>query len=955
MGNLDVVDVAAAAAAVVRFAAHGDPGVNQQLMHAIDHSLDAGGTPAAHTLAPRLLRWALEDTAGAIATPASRAAVAYVSALNRHFCVHVVLQHLSQPLDRRPAGLAELLSLYHASVYRLADSNGAAYRQLVQCVACLLVVTEDHLVECLHAWIRGGDGASAAESRAGLHVFSAVVDLLADRRVALGSIRRATQRRHVQEHLHLVLQTPLTAEADMPLLVRVTDAAVRFLLEAMFGEPQEVAATLWELLPTSAVWQHCLRCLGAATTTAAACPTDVLDLICDVLRCQTLLTAAAEALLSSALPLVLQPTAPPSTSTPATAAVGWEAISRVLAAALEASTAAIVAQQPSDGRLFHLLSSAADRMAQLLQSPAAPAAAVCFVCEGISALTQALEPAPLPEMETDDDPEDFASFVEATEASNAEKRCVVARLTSFLRGCATALAVRLTRSGFAAAEWRHIASHVTRRNADGGAEDFAVVHDDLETAVFATYERLTALTGPLSLEEVQLAAPELSQQLVLVLGDPDLCLRWVESVPAAALLPQSALLPSCVARYVSATSAWATESAAARVMAALLRALATYAEEDTCRVEGTTDDNAAAVLQVATAAAAVVLAVARRSGEVAAAHLRERSAPLVSTLWRSALSATTSVRHAAADELAVLLESGVVILPEAAVGVLAQQDAYTQALLCATGGTSTASLDTVEALAHTLQCVGRLAAAEAEALQARVCRSIVVRARRHIEADEWDGEAFAGHVDGWHAQHPALLGYVTSLAAAAPPAARPGLLMSALARFFSLPGGGDTATAEVVEALAIHVVDTVAASAATAPSLHALLLWLLQPHPSFTAADGARRVRALAQCGQVLCERGHVEAHALSEALVAGVARWHDFTSASALSAGAAEDVVGADDDVEGDAEELQLRQQVLERLAVWGRCVAAAPAPPETSPAWLLRLHSAQDDYERVEILKGV
>ncbi|CAJ1023341.1 hypothetical protein, conserved [Leishmania lindenbergi] len=940
------VNVAAAVAAVVHFTTHHDTASNQELMHAIDHSLDTGGTPAAYTLAPQLLQWALGDAAAR----ASPGIIIFVSVLNRHFCVQVILERLAQPLDRRPVKLEELLQLYVVALRSL--SMEAARRQLTQCVACLLILLEDHLIERLHAWIRGGDATSADECRMALHIFVAVVDLLADRRVAIGSVRRATQRRQLQAHLAIALESPLTDETDLPLLVRVTDAAVRFLSEAMYGEPQEVAATFWEALPTSTVWQYCLRCLGAAVAESsppARCPEEVLSVVCSVLRCQTIVNTAAEALLSSALTLVVQPISPSSATT-----MGWETISRVIAAALEASTMAIVTQQPSDVPLFRLFSSAADRLAQLLQAPAAPTPAVCHVCEGISALTQALMPAPLPEMDPDDYPDDFAEFVEETHAANAEKLAAVVQLRPFLHGCMRALATRLTHSGFAQEEWRSIAAYVARQVTDSNAEDYEAAHDDVQLAVFTTYERLTALLGTLGAEEIKTAAPELGQQLVLVMGNSSLVLNWLDSICPADLLVQSALLPCCVARHVSSTSGagWVMECATVRVMDLLMHALATYQENG----EHCSSDCATAVMDVARATAAVVLAITGRLGPDGVARLRDRSTPLVSTLWQCVVSAaggppSASTQRAATDELAKLLEAKLAALPDSAVELLKHQDAYTQTVLFATGGVSTPSLNTLEALAHTLHCVAQLSAEEAEAVETWVCYGVVERSRRNCEAGEWAGEALVTLLDSWNAQHPHLLVHFLALAVAVPAEMQSSLLLAGIARFFSLPHSQDTSTRDLAAALEVRFVHPIAASLATAPSLHALVLWLLQPHASFTAADGARRVRTLAECGRALCEGGHVPALSLTETLVTCVARWQEHKFASSLGCGEADEAC-EDNGTNCDA---QLNQKVLEQLAMWSRCVSVVSELSASAPPWLARLQSAHDDYERMEVLKNL
>lgn len=932
----------AAITAVHRFTTHGDSTANQELLHLVDHSLDVGGTNAAHTIAPQLLQWALSDSTAS----ASSADLLYVAVLNRHFCLRVVLDHLAQPLDRRPSGLAELQQLYLAALRTSVPE--AARTQLTQCVACLLIVSEDRLAELLSAWVRGGGetGSDAAvpDCRTALHVFIAAVDLLVDRRVRFGSIRRATQRRQLQERLNIVLQSPLQGGEEMPLLLRATATAIRFLLEAMYGEPQEVAEAFWAELPASAVWRYCLSCLAAPSTPS---PPAVLDLVCSVLRCLTIIDAPAEALLLDALPAVLQPV------TSAPTAAEWEAISRTIAAALEASTEAILTTQPPDAPLFRLFSAAAERLAQVLQAPAAPATAVNHVCEGISALTQVLQPAPLPEMEATDDPEDFAEVVASMREANATKETALTQLRPFLVACEATVATRLVQSGFAQAEWRGIAEYVAQRTADGDAEDFQIVHEEAALALYTTYERLSRLLGPLAADVLHTITAVPEQQLVLVTVDADLAVQWLHAVEPSALLAQSALLPTTVARFAGSSPGlsprWSANTLLT-VVSVLLRAVASY--EETAWNDGTP---AEAVLAVADAAVAAVLAVKEAGFD--ANELRQRCMVLVSLLWRCATTTTKrDERRVGADHLSSLLQRGVAVLPDSAVQTLVAQDAYTQALLFASGAATSSSMDTVACLAHTLDCLAQLPESEADAMLTRVLDGMAARVRQHCEAGDWPAAEVAEVLTAWHTRSPNSVLCFLKLSAALPPSMQPTVLLSGMTRFFECAENRDVATADLVAMLAAPFVQPIADTALTAPALSSLLRWLLQPHPAFTVSDGGRRVRALAACGRVVYAGGHVSPGEAVEALLPCVARWQEYVAATALSGPADEkgddDVMDGENGAESDA---QVTRAVHEELAVWGRCVPQLAELPSGAPAWLSRLQRAEDDYERMEVLKGI
>ncbi|KPI85506.1 hypothetical protein ABL78_5426 [Leptomonas seymouri] len=943
----------AAVAALRRFALHGDTAANQELLHLIDHSLDVGGTNAAQTVTPQLLRWSLEDTTA----QASASTLLYVAVLNRHFCVRVVLDHLAQPLDRRPTGLDELQQLYVAAARLTAHS--AAGKQLVQCVACLLIVLEDHLADRLCFWIRGGsgDGASftAEDCCLALHIFIAVVDLLVDRRVPIGSIRRATQRRQLQEHLSIVLQSPLNGEEDMQLLVRATDTAVRFLAEAIHGEPQEVAEAFWSSLPTSTVWRHCVGCLAGSTT---PCPEGVLDLVCDVLRSLTVLDAPAETILLEALPAVLQPVTSPSTA-------DWETMSRVIAAALEASTEAIITEQPPDRQLFLLFSSAAERLVQVLQAPTAPSSAVNHVCEGISALVQVLQPAPIPEMDPTDDPEDFQEVVGCMKSANATKAAAMVKLRPFLVACETALATRLAKSDSARAGWRSIADYVTQRLLDGEAEDFQIVHEEVMLALYTTYERLSRLLGPLTAPELHSIAAAPDQQLLLVMVCADLTLQWLQSVEPSALLLQAVLLPSTVARYVVGVAPacsiphWSAD-ASLTVLKVLLHAVSFYHEHAVCD-----SGDVVAVLAVTEAAVKVVEALLEAGLDVA--QLRQSCAPLAALLWHCVTSGgqcffTVQRCHSATHQLSTLLLRGVAALPDSAVPVLTAQSPYTQAILLSSGGATNTVMDTLEALAHTLDCLAQLeersgqGVDDVESAVARVLDSVVARVRRHVEMGEWPADNVASMLDRWHARCPQLVLCFLKLAATISAPLQPSLMLEGFTRFFRLPESRDVSTPDLVSLLSLEFLEPIAATLTTTQAFFPLLRWLLQPHPAFTVADGGRRVHALAMCGRIVCEGTHpLSLPEVVETLRMCIARWQDFVAAMALSSperGNNSD--GANDDG-GVEDEAQVERRVLEELAVWSRRVAELTQLPANAPGWLASLRCAQDDYERMEVLKNI
>lgn len=930
----DSDDFQASCAAVLAAARTGDVKSNQFLHSLVEHSLDFGNTNALYTIAPQLLRWCLDDAV----VREDAAALTFIALLNRVFCTTVLLRRLAQPLDRRPVGLAELQSFYSASLSQCSLNSGAA-RQLLQCIACLMVVSVNNIADSLEELLH--QDSTKQQSQLGLRLTISAMDLLLDHRIPIGSICRATQRHKLQSRIDLVLRAPLTSEADTPLLIQATLKAVEFLLEAMTEEPQEVAADFWAALPSSTVWRCCLNQLEAAASMPYL--EDVTSLVCRVLRCLTIIDDAAEQLICQSLSTVLRQPSP--------ALLSVEVRSEILSAALEGVTEEVILKEDPQSNLFQLVSAAAQQLVALLQAPDAPLPAVRNVCEGVSALSQVLQQDPIPTMEPTDDPEDFECVVALMVETNRGKSAALSRLGSFLVECRLSLAARLAQSGFTNEQWESIASYVRTQLAQQEV-DYQIKFDEVELALFTTYERLCRLLGPLTAEEVALAAPDVAQRLIVVLCDSQQSVEWIQSASLAPLLSQSALLPILVARFStmrSNTVAWPS-AILLSVSDAFSRALAEVPLASTNSLDS---------LGVSHLEAAMADAVQRlHQMEAVDPHqLQQLCEPLASSIWHRLQGGSggtgggplAAEQRRSAVRLGTLLGAGLVRLTEGHIVEIHQLDRPTQAILF-----SFASLvSRLEELAHVLVGISELLAEEEEDAVHSIVEILQVQASQHCASGQWDASAFLSCIMVWHEQHPDCIQPFLRLCTAVPLPFQSTALMSGLTRYFAISGSSPISTRELCSLLQRDVVQSISHDSTAAAHLTSLLQWLLQPDPSFSAADGCRRVWRLATCGCLLWKGRQVKPELMMECLVAAVERWRE--SASAAVFGQPEDLQDLEPHSgEGDStDDADVPRLVLEELASWGECTCHVAAVPVNSPAWLSCMCQSTDDFERLEVLK--
>lgn len=978
----DDAEVAAAWEWVQCFVQHGDISANTALYHALNHSLDRGAVDVRLTLAPRLLQWCLQQQG----TSVSPAAFLFVAILNRTLCVKCLPSALAQSLDRRPTGVTEL---FHDFLTLLRDSSGAGgsaavlsqpvQRQLRVCAASLLVQSSDNAVGRL---VELCGPSTPSWSSAPLRclffqVFLAVMEVLGDHRIPLGPVNRATQRRHTQRQLQVILSpiedvaasAPQTASSSAlwTLHAEVLAKAVVFVVEGMTGEPQQVAPDFWFDLPSSAVWQWCLRHLqsgaGKAQEEEAA-----LDAVCGALRCLSEVDETAERLLIGALTVALRTPPHPASLTGDVEAV--VASCKVIAASLEASTEAVVLFCDPAGELFQLFSSAAEYLVQVLVgllSSRAMEEAVPYVCEGLSALTQVLQPIPIPPMEPTDDLEDYEAIVESMEAANEGKTQAVARLRSFLSNCQTtvcqALAM-LTTSGAGAVEDATQVAQYAVHQASLQEEDYAVFFDLPALALFTTYERLCGLLQEMPpVVSMASAAPP----LVVTACDSRVAFQAVQRSSVEQLASQAVLLPVLSARFVRQSTLLDafTETLSAQFEPWSVEALQDFAERTTRTLEWCATQQATAPARHTCDALMDVFDRQRHEtassgggGVLGSPYL---PAPLITrvgeALWSCVQLPGSSKedRWRLAEHLARLIEDGLVAPTPDMTQQVVKLDACTQVELL-----SSFPVDSLQSLEYILRGAQELGDPAHSGTLHRACARLRTGATQRCESGAWAVEAYAALLDAWNAQRPQSTAVLTlTLAqAVANAVSRATMQAQALFRFFSLAGSDGVGTEDLSELLDETLCRDVSALPPLSVKLLELVGWLLHANPVYSMADGVKRVHVLSVALRVLSESGHCGADALAPVVMAAVDRLRECVSAATtrdssngVSSSPLSNAYNAAD-LDADADRDELVEKTLEQLAVVSRCVAVVSLPPATPP-WLRTLAQATDDYERKDVIK--
>ncbi|EPY22787.1 hypothetical protein STCU_08129 [Strigomonas culicis] len=524
---------------------------NPAAVLALNAALQAAAAPGAasvsESLAPQLLQHCLTCSG------VSPSALQFVCILNRNLCYRYIPEAFSRPLDGRPRGVGDLLLLYHAVLTSPSALPAAARAQLIGCEAVLLVLCTENIGDALRQLCEELRPTPTAEAVAYYsELLTCVADVLVDRRVALGPVRRAVQRTHLQRNLDVALHGPAGAEV-LPAEVRALGRVVSFLFECVAGEPQEVAARLFELLPSSRQWHWALAHLGDPQADTAEM---VVGTVCQVLQCLNRMDAPATALLQSCLPVALAHQLPLCSSL------------KIIISALEAATEDIVLHLGPDNALYGLFSSSAQYMLSILESPEATVEIRMCVYEGISVLTQVLRPTDIPPMDADDDPEDFEEFASVTRKENDDKRRALDQLHGFLTMCHTLLACHLggLLAGKGAAEAMEELAAYALEKAKESEEDFQVAFDLYAVALFTCYERTCRLLGGAPAQVVEAGVLHRGGLVFFATSAPA-ALECLLASPPGLLLPQCALLPVLVERFVrtgasgSADAMWPVESA----------------------------------------------------------------------------------------------------------------------------------------------------------------------------------------------------------------------------------------------------------------------------------------------------------------------------------------------------------------------------------------------------------
>lgn len=981
----------------------------QQLQGCLDGHSGAGPPPSVTAAFPVAM---LLQCLGASEPPAPSMTL-FVCMLNGAYCLRAVPASQAQSVDRRPTGLAELLNLYLSSLVRHPGLPTAARRQLCLSAACLAILVYDD-VTAFAEEINGSVAAGQLSQQLYFLLLSSLMDVITDGRVLLGSVRRATQRRRLQEKLHLVLQPPQqqqqqsaaeavqggSHEARRAFLeqVEMADRAIAFLLAGMAGEPQEVAVTFWRDLPNSFLWQSIVGCFVAARGAMAAgsqnaesaLPSAVVECVCHMLRCLTVVDDAADALLLSVVPAAIELLRFPATCAGACA---------VVASALESSTEEVVLNADPSSRVFQLISAAAECLMTVLREGAAtdaiPHEASLSACEGISALTQVLLPCAVPEMDPDDDPEDFAFFTEDITMHNAQKASVVAVLRPFLAQCQTVLLQRLLAVTSAEADSLDcIVEHVrgpAQQQRDRGVlqdddnedlpppeDEFQIAFEEIALAAFTTYERLCHLLQELPADAAQLAVGQGKIIAVCASAQASLGVMTSADLTPEAVLTQATLLPVLTCRYarvLSSPDCWPAERASA-VVAFLATTL--EAAEQARRL--------ASAVPTVTAAVDIV----RASAQFLRRHNRQQqqaTSPqpldlltvtgpldrLLAAAWRCLqLPGPRPWRWQLAEDIGALLElcGPAVMVPDQLLSLVYRLDGHSQAAIL-----TSCPVVSNDAFVYLLRCLSELTSVEDEAVVETAGR----RMGRHAAAmlspggqppSEAVAASYAALLDEWHAQRPGLVGLVGQLSDPLPPGPRAALratcvfrcATAAAAATTTTDGGplssGALSTESLVEMLggrrlAHSVCTDLAANAgeAAAAQLSDLLRAVLQPDPAYRAAGGQPRLAASVEALAALhAARSAGNEPALLQLFLLAVERFQELAAAQSMSAGEAP----AEDTTEENAEESE--EGMLAALSAVGFATASAvDLSSSQSPAWLPTFRNSLDTVEAARTLKSV
>ncbi|EKF30223.1 hypothetical protein MOQ_005973 [Trypanosoma cruzi marinkellei] len=832
----------------------------------------------------------------------SASSLLLVAILNRLFCMQFIPDAVARPVnDERPSDLADLLQFYVDSL-GAANLPASVMEQTYLCVSSLLLLQSDvGVVEALLAVFGGAVPETARDTRSLMKLLSGIMSVLSDHRVSIGPVRRSTQRMRIQNNMHLVLTS--IVEEDVSAQASIITQGVSFLMEGSVHEPQEIAPLFWAQLPSSTFWRQALERLHQGTANE-----DIVGAVCAVLRAITVLDASAVSLLLSALEVVLDG----RTHAPLLH------VCRIITSCLESSVEEVVVRFGTEHVLYQALASGAQTLKRVLEQSEAVVASSLEVglalCEGLSVLSQVLMLLPVPEMDSTDDPDDYAMFVEEIQRKNAQKEEAFGRLEGFLKSCLASLLVWLRR--LTAHDVRSIAAYINQNDND----EMAVWHDELSVALFTTYERLCALLSPSHDKEIRALAAvgcltvaawdaELSYIALVPYGD-----TAVEQQQQQQQQHEHApLMPVVVSRH---RRKWRPEQREC-VVSSLM-----------------------ALLRVA-----VMI-----SGDVAAAaaigeSLRELNAPflpcIAECLWQGLYlpcGNDKTPRCVLASYLSTILEQGDISLPTGALEN-SQMDDYSLAELRSC---------VLRSLQDVLCVMDLLQRMEPEIVQShRVADRITKWVQNAVATGLLGIELYARALQQWYIVNP-LHFYITwRLMRPLESASAAELLADALERFLSCKNeSGDMNWSIESDCFSPYVLDTIAQSP-YAPRLYHVLYFLISSN-TYVGDDSAHfRLRAVVRGGNALLQSQYCSPTLTFELFYAASKEYvklrHGLSAASSCLRTDDDD----DDDDDGD---------LLRGIAMLGKVVQMDGVRiPANAPAWLHAVRNAVDEFDIQGVLKAI
>ncbi|CCW67230.1 unnamed protein product [Phytomonas sp. Hart1] len=962
--------------AIQRFVHDGNVSANLSLYQQLQDSL-GGETwipkPMMHTLAPRLLQYSLENYKNGSVVGSS--ILSFVSILNRMVCLKLLPAALARPLDRRPTGLRELAEFYQ-DILLLSSSSGCnssspllalTRRQLIACWGCLLVLLEDNIADTLRALfmsVLSSNSTTLSTLEDVFQVFLSVIDILSDDRVPIGPIRRATQRKHFQNQLDMLLfPIPTVSENLACLQAEAVAKGIEFLTLGTVADPQKLATDFWHQLPSSSLWHWALCHLNAPNERLATTSQKVL---CGALRSLNIVNPTAEQLIFSALTTVLS-----DTNT-----IDVVASCRIITSSMESTTEHILLHCKPNSSIFSLLSSVAEYLLGALSASSnVEEEAVKVVCEGVSALVQGLTPAPLPAAEPTDDPEDFIELIESINRENEQKKATAEILQGYFCRCQRELGVRLVamtsspitlrrdkeeeeeREENRAAITSYALEHI--KDEKEGVEDFQVAFDNAAVSIFTAYERLCSLLGSLPLEIT--AERQITPALAVVAASALASIRVISAVETPVLLEQATLLPLLSARYAKSgrIGMWSEEEIHFFIQR-LVDLLEVATEADLTRLPSilsTLADTLVDPLQP------------KFSDMMRTSSFLEESIPrIIEVLWRCLITvgSVLPLRLCIARCLAQLVEEKLThpVFSDMVRGVC-ELDPCTQVEILA--ACLPDSNDSFRYLLRLVESISPIEETLLDRASSRITKSVVSLL---VESGGMFESEYQDMIWSWYLQNGHHLRFIFHLSKPLSLPIRCTFRVEALRFYLDRFGGPDNiSTEDLCCVLEREMCKELAESAnrASVEIMISLIVCLLYPNTLFSLPNGLQRLHALLRCLRALFERQFSSANLnpinveqpFLELLCSAVARLkevrtlHLTTELSSSSGFMTE--LNKEDAGRLSTEENETMESILEDISVLGRCVSAENGAPCIAgcPMWILLLSQAVDDRDRRECIK--